>query len=189
MVTTKTCRKCGHAKELSEYTKHKDGEFGLSPRCRDCLREDRAAKADEARERARAWRLANPEKAKEKSRAWYQANRERAIATAQAYVEANAEKVAERKKAWLYVRRASGFGFNPEVEHFTGADMVERYGDSCFYCEAGAFEQVDHYVPVSKGGPHTLANVRPSCASCNNSKGSSDPEIFEGHLDYERRTR
>lgn len=244
----RTCVKCLESKPLDQYGKHAAGRGGLQARCKACLKVDRAAKADEARarararhkadpekarERARAWRVANPEKAREKSRAWYEANRDQARANELAYVEANAAKVAARKKAWheanrerileakrayqaehgaelyarhrekrrayqkanphiwwkdLYVRRAERFGFEPEVEDFTKVDVIARYGDSCVYC-GGEFEQIDHYVPVSKGGPHTLDNVRPSCAACNNSKGSTELEGLDAaDLDYQRRT-
>ena len=79
-------------------------------------------------------------------------------------------------RIWVknYRERAARAGHEPVVEHFTKADVIERYGDSCFYCETGEFEHLDHATPVSKGGPHTLDNVRPSCAFCNYSKHNRD---------------
>lgn len=43
------------------------------------------------------------------------------------------------------------------------------FGDVCWMC-GGAFECIDHVKPLSKGGPHLLANLRPSCTACNTSK-------------------
>jgi 5-methylcytosine-specific restriction endonuclease McrA len=40
----------------------------------------------------------------------------------------------------------------------------------------GLFQAVDHYIPVSRGGAHTLANVRPACNRCNSHKGVKMPE-------------
>lgn len=54
------------------------------------------------------------------------------------------------------------------VEPFTRQDVVERYGDACHWCDAGAFEELDHEPAVRDGGTHTLDDVRPSCMSCNN---------------------
>lgn len=67
-----------------------------------------------------------------------------------------------------YRNRVAGYGFIPDVEPFTLEDLVCMYGGSCFHCEAGSFEQLDHYpTPVCEGGSHSLANVRPSCLPCN----------------------
>lgn len=86
------------------------------------------------------------------------------------------EKSAARRAAnphivWVgdYRRRALAYGFTPVVEDFTRDDLIARYGDACAYC-GGPFEQLDHSVPVRAGGPHTLDNVRPSCAPCNRAK-------------------
>lgn len=115
-------------------------------------------------------------------RAAYRVTNKEAIASAdKAYRLANLEKLRAWKRqhyaanphlCWqgLYRRRALRFGFKPEVEDFTKADVIARYGDSCVYCETGAFEHLDHATPVSKGGPHTIDNVRPSCAACNLAK-------------------
>lgn len=32
--------------------------------------------------------------------------------------------------------------------------------------------ELDHIVPLSKGGPHSLTNVQCACRACNNAKGS-----------------
>lgn len=50
------------------------------------------------------------------------------------------------------------------------------YGNRCIYC-GGPFEHTDHFKPVSKGGPDILANLRPSCASCNPSKSNKWPLV------------
>jgi 5-methylcytosine-specific restriction endonuclease McrA len=64
---------------------------------------------------------------------------------------------------------------DPGQSGFTRDDIAERYGDGCFYC-GGLFQAVDHYIPVSRGGAHTLANVRPACNRCNSRKGVKMPE-------------
>ncbi len=55
-------------------------------------------------------------------------------------------------------------------------------GNKCWYC-GGPFDHVDHLKPLSRGGPHTLANLRPACQPCNNSKHAQDHRIWvEKHL-------
>jgi hypothetical protein len=67
-------------------------------------------------------------------------------------------------------------------ELITLAALIERDGDCCYLCgrqvsNALPFTHplkanIDHVVPVSKGGAHTLGNVRVACRSCNSAKGA-----------------
>jgi hypothetical protein len=45
---------------------------------------------------------------------------------------------------------------------------------TCFYCRAPSTE-VDHIVPVSRGGTNMPVNLVPACSSCNGSKQAQDP--------------
>lgn len=59
------------------------------------------------------------------------------------------------------------------IQDVTAAMLNERarvFGHVCAYC-GGPHEHWDHVIPVSRGGKHCLANLRPACASCNLSKG------------------
>lgn len=51
--------------------------------------------------------------------------------------------------------------------------VKEKSFGQCFYCQdpIGPFE-IDHVVPVSKGGGDELENLVYACRSCNRSKGS-----------------
>ena len=48
---------------------------------------------------------------------------------------------------------------------------LSMFGNHCWMC-GGPFEEIDHVIPLSKGGLHTLSNLRPSCIKCNRSKGT-----------------
>lgn len=53
------------------------------------------------------------------------------------------------------------------------ARAIMKAPDFCFYCGVplhGRYE-VDHVVPLSKGGAHAAFNLVKSCSSCNQSKG------------------
>ena len=69
-----------------------------------------------------------------------------------------------------YIRRCRKYGHTPVVEHFTAQQLVERHGDGCYHCGAGAFECVDHLVCVRIGGAHTVGNTVPCCRECNQVK-------------------
>ena len=48
----------------------------------------------------------------------------------------------------------------------------------CVYCGASVKDGAsqDHFVPISRGGPHTASNVLPACRSCNSGKNNSQPQ-------------
>lgn len=60
----------------------------------------------------------------------------------------------------------------------TRYDVLSCYNFSCFYCGARAPEvalQVDHVVPVAKGGTNKPWNLVPACHACNAGKSDSVP--------------
>ena len=73
--------------------------------------------------------------------------------------------------------------FGRVVEHYTEYQVIELYGVCCHVCKyaidmtearltGGNGLQIDHLVPLSKGGDDILENVRPSHRICNQRKGN-----------------
>lgn len=62
---------------------------------------------------------------------------------------------------------------------FTLQQLEDRLSmfDGCWMCgcSLGGGFHIDHVKPLSKGGWHCLSNLRPSCPSCNLSKGAKWP--------------
>lgn len=149
MIEEKRCTKCGETKPLDQFHRRKDSPDGRRARCKECHNA-----------RTAAWRKANPDYMVE----WFAANPNYMAD----YRAANPE-VDWRS---LYRGRARKFGFEPIVEDFTKADVIELYGDQCWHCKDAPFEQLDHHpIPVAAEGPHTIENVKPSCARCNSVGG------------------
>jgi len=51
----------------------------------------------------------------------------------------------------------------------------------CYWCNIslkGKKVHIDHYIPLSKGGEHTISNLVVSCAKCNLTKSAKDPIVF-----------
>lgn len=48
------------------------------------------------------------------------------------------------------------------------------FDHSCAYCGSSGDLEVEHVVPISKGGQHHLGNIVPACHSCNSNKGTRD---------------
>lgn len=129
-------------------------------------REHYHANRDTILEGRRGYYYANQERLKETSRDYWRTNREQMRAyDRRRYLD-------DPPRAWTakYRQRAKKYGYEPVVEPFTKPDVIARYGDTCFYCKVGAFEHLEHAIPVARDGAHTLDNVRPSCAACNRAK-------------------
>lgn len=50
--------------------------------------------------------------------------------------------------------------------------MLQAANGICSYCGTEQRLQLDHVLPLSRGGRHTLTNVVPACADCNMVKNS-----------------
>ncbi|MBW8783948.1 MAG: HNH endonuclease, partial [Novosphingobium sp.] len=57
-------------------------------------------------------------------------------------------------------------------------EILHRYGFRCVLCgddaESGARLEVDHIIPVSKGGSDERSNLRTLCWACNSGKGDKN---------------
>jgi 5-methylcytosine-specific restriction endonuclease McrA len=68
----------------------------------------------------------------------------------------------------------------------TPESMLPLYESSnCYLCETpiGQRRQIDHKVPLSKGGAHTLDNLGSACVFCNESKGDSTEAEYRARMD------
>jgi len=66
-------------------------------------------------------------------------------------------------------------------------DLLElkRNAKNCYWCNEPLEDKkinIDHYVPLSKGGKHTLSNLVVSCSKCNIEKSALDPIEFANSL-------
>jgi predicted metalloprotease len=154
-----------------------------------------AAYARENKEKVNAakkiWRSANPEKAPEYQRNYRSKNAELAASKASAYSQKNKERGQELKKIWKaenpekareYENRRRALKLGNGAEPYTVAEMLLLYGTDCYLCSEpidleaarGVGQEgwqlslhVDHFQPLSKGGPDSLVNVRPAHGLCN----------------------
>lgn len=80
-------------------------------------------------------------------------------------------------------RRAKALGIMLEYGSKDLRPIVEKaVGKPCPYCEEIVTEKtfsLDHAIPVSRGGPHTLTNLAVSCLRCNQVKGMMTHREFD----------
>jgi len=113
-----------------------------------------------------AWQRANRDKARGYTKKWHQ------------------KKVAEDPE---YVARKNAASRRPTLESIDpyGAATYmavwarfEYYGWKCWICKTELTPETvtrDHVKPVSAGGLHVPANIRPACQPCNSSKNNRWP--------------
>lgn len=120
-------------------------------------------------ERFRRWREQHVEEHRARVRAAVAAN-----------PEARLERIRRRKQALRDQRP-------PGSEPVTRRTVWASGHGSCHYCrrelrqDGGRWEwQIDHRIPISRGGPNCLSNTVVSCAACNMAKGiMTDVEFME----------
>lgn len=59
---------------------------------------------------------------------------------------------------------------------------LAMFSGRCWICRVSEWEVWDHVKPLSRGGAHILANLRPACAPCNQQKYNKwpfDPAVRE----------
>jgi len=127
-------------------------------------------------DRATAWWKANPDKVREKNKLWQRKQRaknpEHSRTLVRKWRQLNPEKWREANRTARHRRRAR-LKANT-VARFTRTQWLAKvasYDGRCAYCDIGLYEHMDHIIPLSRGGPHSLANVVPACKSCNEKKG------------------
>ena len=49
-------------------------------------------------------------------------------------------------------------------------ELQRVYRDSCYNCGSMENQTLDHLIPLSKGGRHSVGNIGTLCSSCNSSK-------------------
>jgi len=106
-----------------------------------------------------------------------QRNRERYIRERERrlqYAKDNSDQESSRVRKRNRRSRKYGNGDYVALTRWEWDRAVNRSGGRCYYCgKAGDVLQIEHVVPLSRGGRHAPANIVPSCAECNFTKHTS----------------
>lgn len=103
-------------------------------------------------------------------RAAYAANPASRKAANDRFRQAHPEWSAARNRMNQHRRRASA------AAPFTATQLLAKSAmyAGCWVC-GGPKQEIDHVKPLSRGGLHALANLRPICLPCNRQKGTKWP--------------
>lgn len=136
------------------------------------------------------------EKIRLRKKAYYLKNKERIRSQQKEYQQKNRERNARLQRGFRkrhpdigasYARFRRALIRGNQTEKYTIEQVLEKYGTNCHICgkeidlNKPRFQgypgwrhglQIDHIVPISKGGSDNIENVRPAHGFCNLSKGN-----------------
>lgn len=118
--------------------------------------------------RSREWAIANAESVRRRKAKYHAEHRAEAQVAGAAWLRLHPEAAQERDARRRSRKR------NATTFRLRTSDLAARwdyYGGKCWMCGVEAVEW-DHVKPLSKGGAHMLANLRPACRSCNATKSN-----------------
>lgn len=194
--TEKRCNDCGEVKPISEFYRNEKAK-SWSARCRPChnaLTETRRqARRDRDLATKREWYVRNRAKVADTARVKYWDDPE----AARAAKRADHAKHRESRNARHYerlqsdpiyrkrhydavlrnrqMRRAQKRGsVGMPITRAALDAKIAYWGNRCWCC-GGEWSEIDHVKPISKGGWHVLANLRPICSPCNKAKSARWP--------------
>jgi hypothetical protein len=187
------CKEAFRTFRRESYQRNKEAVAQRNKAWKDTNREKvsatTAAWAAENRDRRAAWqrarRAANPEKYNVLARAARQRDPEHLRQYRSEWRDKNRERLRQQNIEWraanrerfkatdrLSSQRRRARLQNSLIVPFTNRQLLDRvayWGDGCYVCRA-PWEAIDHVKPISKGGAHCLANLRPICGYHNNRK-------------------
>jgi 5-methylcytosine-specific restriction endonuclease McrA len=145
----KTCSKCKETKSLCEFNKKAVRKDGHSSYCRECAR---VIRNKHPKKKTPYALLSEKEKQANRlyARKWNAANKDkRSLSTAM--------RRAAKKNNGIFTVAPSEIG--------------KLQKNPCFYCGSPGGE-IDHVIPLSKGGRHSIGNLVGCCRTCNSSKNN-----------------
>lgn len=193
----KRCPKCQETKPQNEYYRNAANANGLDSMCKTCRRNYVKARYPADRDRVIArvkeWQHVNREHVRARRaeyRAAHQAemteyrqtNRETIAANAEAWRKANAGRVRHHAATRKARKSQQGaFAIAPK-------DLRRLLASPCAVdgCQNREI-QIDHIIPLARGGSHGMGNLQPLCAHHNQSKHTKLWIEFRAYLALKER--
>lgn len=168
----KTCTKCKIDNPLDNFYKN-------SSKCKPCHKAYTLA-----------WQKANPDKVKQ---TWKKQNKKRWIAQKEdkeymlkkaIYRQENSARRTATAKAWNEANKQR-YNLHVATSHIKrkiakesksykilDKEFRKLYASPCAFCGSTDKITMDHIIPISRSGNHSIGNLQPLCRSCNSSKNN-----------------
>lgn len=146
------CRTCEKAYTIDEFTNDKSGENGKGYVCIYCNRK-----------RANKWNRIHPAQAQKRLDKWKSLNPERA--------KAHGRKGSQKRRA--HKRHVGGTYILADIEK-----QYDYQHGLCYWCSSPLKDyQIDHVIPISRGGSNSPDNLVCACTKCNKRKFNKLPYV------------
>lgn len=154
--------RCGLVKTFDAFTPDARARIGVRGFCKACRN----------LEVKRRYHL-NPEAVLERNARNFKGRTPELDAYKKAWYEANKDRTFASMREACRRRRAKLAGNDARL--VTTRDMkrlADRQRHRCFYCDAKTKLEVEHVVPVTRGGRHSIGNLVLACFDCNRGKST-----------------
>ena len=192
----KRCTKCQLNLPLDNFNKDKSRFDGLAPKCRLCFKEDNALryqkKKESIKKHNRKWNQENKERNKETWRKYYEQNRELLIERSKKWNQENREQfnlnqrqsrdpIASSVRSRLNKALSKYLNENKKysTEHYLGCDienyklyLEKQFTKKMGWNNYGTYWEIDHIIPLSKGGSFHYTNTQPLTVTENRQKSN-----------------
>lgn len=174
MEQYKTCRRCSQNLPRDKFSFRKAAKDNLSSWCKPCfnayVKDRRLADPESYRESVRKSRAKNKSKALKGVRKWREANKPHIAEYQRLWRKKNADLVRNHSIVHNSIRRAR---LNSHEDYLVTAKEISRLkNNSCFFCGSYESIEIDHVIPISRGGRHSIGNLMTLCRSCNRRKSN-----------------
>ena len=199
MSQYKRCAKCSQTLSAQSFSKSKNNKDGLVSYCKSCVRtynkSYHAKNFEKIAKQTASYRARNSENISSWNQNYYQNNKDYYATKAKSWRERNAEskkaydkkyqsqnrdkaKAASKRYALRFpevisLKRQARRATLKDAKRYLvlPKDLAKILRRPCIYCGKQS-EHVDHVMPLSKGGSHSIGNLVGACKGCNLSKGS-----------------
>jgi len=183
----KQCAKCKIVKDRADFHSAKNRKDGLYAYCQSCAIADVQKKMSNPKTKAKkaeydAQRYASQKKDILKlKKERYENSRKQLIEKSTMWAKENKEARRAISKSYKGRRRSiERCGINGvQLKNW-----LELQIKICNWCNANCSEkfEIDHIIPLSRGGSHEVDNLTIACPSCNRQKSNKMPEDFKAVL-------
>jgi 5-methylcytosine-specific restriction endonuclease McrA len=153
MTEYKACSRCKQILPFSAFNKKAATPTGYASACANCTNSGKRNLTPEQRDRKnfmkRQWAKNNPDKIKQINQNSYARNPEQFINNA-------ARRYAKIK--------------NVDRHLVTNKELKRLQQSPCLYCGSTQLIEIDHIIPIARGGRHSIGNLAPACRACNRNK-------------------
>lgn len=161
----KLCNTCKKNKAYDMFYKNKNSKDGLHSQCKECRSK---------------WLVDNKKHIAEYSKKYKEEHKDEIRKYSSYYNKTMKHKICKKNNK----HRRRDLAKNSTI---TNNQLLELQQNAkvCYWCNDPLKNKnvhIDHYVPLAKGGNHTLENLVISCQKCNAKKHTKDPIEFANSI-------